>query len=47
MTSQSMPEPPIGEKPADIRIILRYSNGAIVMKSFTEPARAANFLSGI
>jgi ATP-dependent Clp protease ATP-binding subunit ClpC len=43
---QAIPEPPPGAKPAEIRLILRYSNG-VVMKSFTDATDAANFLSGL
>jgi ATP-dependent Clp protease ATP-binding subunit ClpC len=38
--------PPKGEKPTSVGLILRYSNGAVVTKSFASPAEAASFLSG-
>jgi ATP-dependent Clp protease ATP-binding subunit ClpC len=44
---QPTPEPPPGEKPTEIRLILRYSNRAVVMKNFTDAATAGNFLSGL
>jgi len=45
MPAQPKPEPPPGEKPAEISLILRYSNGAIVMKHFTDVTSATSFLS--
>ena len=38
-------EPPVGEKPERIGLTLRYSNGVLVSKSFTNVVEAANFLS--
>jgi ATP-dependent Clp protease ATP-binding subunit ClpC len=38
--------PPKGEKPTSVGLLLRYSNGAVVTKSFASPAEAASFLSG-
>jgi ATP-dependent Clp protease ATP-binding subunit ClpC len=38
--------PPKGEKPTSVGLILHYSNGAVVTKSFASPAEAASFLSG-
>ena len=35
---------PPGEKPAEIRLTLRYANGAVVRKQFTDVADAASFL---
>jgi ATP-dependent Clp protease ATP-binding subunit ClpC len=40
-------EPPSGEKPAEIRLILRYSNGAVVMRQFSDATDATNWLSGL
>jgi ATP-dependent Clp protease ATP-binding subunit ClpC len=40
-------EPPPGEKPAEIRLILRYSNGAVVMRQFSDAADATTFLSAL
>jgi ATP-dependent Clp protease ATP-binding subunit ClpC len=40
-------EPRPGEKPAEIRLILRYPDGATVMKSFTHAGDAASYLSGL
>jgi ATP-dependent Clp protease ATP-binding subunit ClpA len=47
MPGERTPEPPRGEKPAEIRLILRYSNGAVVLKNFTDAVEAATFLSGL
>jgi ATP-dependent Clp protease ATP-binding subunit ClpC len=41
------PAPPPGEKPAEIRLTLRYSNGAVVTKRFSDAADATNFLSAL
>ena len=45
LTPVSPTEAPPGEKPEHIRLTLRYSNGAVVRKSFTNAADAASFLS--
>jgi ATP-dependent Clp protease ATP-binding subunit ClpC len=42
---QPRPEAPPGEKPTDIRLTLRYANGAVVLKQFTDAADAASFLA--
>jgi ATP-dependent Clp protease ATP-binding subunit ClpC len=47
MPGERTPAPPRGEKPTEIRVILRYSNGAVVLKNFTDAADAADFLSGL
>lgn len=44
---QASPEPPSGAKPTDIRLSLRYANGAIVSKHFTDVADATSFLDAL
>jgi ATP-dependent Clp protease ATP-binding subunit ClpA len=39
--------PPHGEKPQRVSLMLHYSNGAIVAKSFTNAAEASSFLSAM
>jgi len=39
--------PPQGEKPQRVSLMLHYSNGAIVSKSFTNAAEASSFLSAM
>lgn len=38
--------PPVGERPKQIGITFRYSNGAVVSMSFSDTAAAARFLTG-
>jgi len=45
--TQTEVSPPPGAKPTEIRLTLRYSNGAVVMKNFSDAAEATNFLSGL
>ena len=40
-------EPAPEEKPAEIRLTLRYPNGAVAVKRFSDAADAASFLSGL
>jgi ATP-dependent Clp protease ATP-binding subunit ClpC len=47
MPPRAAPEPPPGEKPDEIRLILRYANGAVVLKQFTDAGDAASYLAGL
>jgi ATP-dependent Clp protease ATP-binding subunit ClpC len=38
-------EPPAGEHPTNVSLVLRYRNGATVTKSFTDASEAASFLA--
>jgi ATP-dependent Clp protease ATP-binding subunit ClpC len=38
-------EAPRGEKPAEIRLTLRYASGAVVTKQFTDAGEASSFLA--
>jgi|SRR5690348_8722982 len=40
-----MPLPPDGERPRQVGLTLRYSNGAVVHLSFSDPAEAARYLT--